>query len=70
MQVLQGDVHGWHTLSTGTSPSIHVSTQSFPSRFLVLQDVQLEVNPSQVRQSPVQAYAIPEILAYPVGVVK
>lgn len=67
--VLQGDVQGVHTLFTGTSPAGQLSTQSFPSKFLVLQAVQLEVRPSQVRQSPVHASAMPDTFTYPTGVV-
>ena len=67
-QTLHGEVQLTQILSIGTSPAIQLATQSFPSKFRVVHEVQLDVSPSQVKQSPVQASAIPEILAYPLGV--
>jgi len=68
-QVLQGGLHGTHTLFSPILPVEQVVTQSLFWRFNVLQAVQLEVETEQVKQSPVHGWAIPEISTYPSGAV-
>jgi hypothetical protein len=67
--VLQGFVHGVHFLLMGMVVAGQFVWQVLPSKFSVLQEVQLVLVTSQVAQSPWQASAIPLIFTYPLGVV-
>lgn len=61
-QVRQGGVQGRQILLTATVPAEQLVTQRLFWRLLVLQLVQLVVVREQVRQSPAQATAMPEML--------
>lgn len=66
-QVRQGEVQGTHFCRTEMVPTEQLDTQLFPYRLRFLHEVQLLTVREQVRQSPVQATATPDMLRYPTG---
>lgn len=67
-QVRQGYWHQVQTCAIEIVPIGQLEVQVFPDKDKFVQDVQFVTVDSQVRQSPSQGTAYPEMLMYPEGV--